>query len=150
MRVSTIRLRMSAKTAHYAGDLVNGAAMLSLFGDVATELAILSDGDEGLFASYEHVDFTAPVFAGDFIEARGWFSKIGNTSRVMQLEAWKFITLAKDGEPSAADLLPEPVLVCRAVGVTVVPKHAHRKAFVPHAEMVGTKTVGIEYADKFK
>ena len=136
MRVSTIRLRMGAADAHYAGNLVNGSRMLDLFGDVATELAILSDGDEGLFRTYEHVDFLAPVFAGDFIEARGWFSKMGNTSRTMELEAWKFISLAKDGADSAADLLPEPILVCKAIGITVVPKPFHRKIFVPHAEMV--------------
>ncbi|MDR2161124.1 MAG: hypothetical protein LBO77_03155 [Desulfovibrio sp.] len=136
MRVATIRIRMGAADAHYAGNLVNGSRQLDLFGDVATELAILSDGDEGLFRTYEHVDFLAPVFAGDFIEARGWYIKVGNTSRTMQFESWKFITLAKDGEDSAADFLPEPILVCKAIGITVVPKHCHRKIFVPHAEMV--------------
>ena len=136
MYVSTIRLRMSAHTAHYAGTLVNGAAMLSLFGDIATELAIVSDGDEGLFRTYEHVDFLAPVYAGDFIEAKGWFSKIGKTSRTMEFEAWKVISLAKDKNPSAADLLAEPILVARATGITVVPASSHRKIFVPHDKMV--------------
>ena len=46
---SMIRVRMSAKDAHYGGNLVDGAHMLHLFGDVATELLILRDGDEGLF-----------------------------------------------------------------------------------------------------
>ena len=134
--VSTIRYSVRQDMAHYAGDLVNGAAMLSVFGDLATELAIVSDGDEGLFRPYEHVDFLAPIYAGDFIEARGWYSKVGKTSRLMQFEAWKFITLVKDKEPNAADLLAEPVLVARATGVTVVPKPAFRKAFVPHDKMV--------------
>ena len=44
-----IRLRMSAKDAHYGGNLVDGAHMVHLFGDVATELLIMHDGDEGLF-----------------------------------------------------------------------------------------------------
>ena len=136
MRVSTIRIRMGAADAHYAGNLVNGSRMLDLFGDIATELAILSDGDEGLFRTYEHVDFLAPVYAGDFIEARGWYSKIGKTSRTMEFEAWKFISLAKDGADSAADLLPEPILVCKATGITVVPTSCHRKIFVPHDEML--------------
>ena len=65
---SVIRLRMSAHDAHYGGNLVDGARMLGLFGDVATELLILNDGDEGLFKAYDEVEFMAPVFAGDYIE----------------------------------------------------------------------------------
>jgi len=42
---SLIRLRMSAHDAHYGGNLVDGARMLELFGDVATELLIINDGD---------------------------------------------------------------------------------------------------------
>ncbi|MBR0135842.1 MAG: 3-aminobutyryl-CoA ammonia lyase, partial [Clostridia bacterium] len=68
---STIRLRMSAQDAHYGGNLVDGAHMLALFGDVATELLIKLDGDEGLFKAYDMVEFIAPVFAGDYIEAYG-------------------------------------------------------------------------------
>ena len=68
---SLIRLRMGSHDAHYAGDLVDGAKMLNLFGDVATELLIRSDGDEGLFVAYDNVQFMAPVFAGDYIEATG-------------------------------------------------------------------------------
>ena len=66
-----IRLRMSSHDAHYGGNLVDGARMLGLFGDVATELCIRSDGDEGLFRAYDTVEFLAPVYAGDFIEAGG-------------------------------------------------------------------------------
>ena len=53
---STLRLRMSAKDAHYGGNLVDGAHMVHLFGDVATELLIKMDGDEGLFCAYDNVD----------------------------------------------------------------------------------------------
>ncbi|MDA8211929.1 MAG: 3-aminobutyryl-CoA ammonia lyase, partial [Clostridia bacterium] len=66
-----IRLRMSEHDAHYAGGLVDGARMLGLFGDVATELLIRHDGDEGLFVAYDMIEFKAPVFAGDYIEATG-------------------------------------------------------------------------------
>ena len=62
---SMIRLRLGSHDAHYAGDLVDGAKMLNLFGDVATELLIRSDGDEGLFVAYDNVQFMAPVYAGD-------------------------------------------------------------------------------------
>ena len=77
---SVIRLRMSAHDAHYGGNLVDGARMLGLFGDVATELLILNDGDEGLFKAYDEVEFMAPVFAGDYIEAVGEIVSVGNTS----------------------------------------------------------------------
>ena len=82
---STIRLRMSAHDAHYGGELVDGARMLGLFGDVATELLIINDGDEGLFKAYDSVEFLAPVHAGDFIEATGEIVSVGNTSRKMVL-----------------------------------------------------------------
>lgn len=88
---STIRLRMSSQDAHYGGNLVDGAHMLALFGDVATELLIKCDGDEGLFKAYDMVEFIAPVYAGDYIEAYGEITKIGNTSRRMSFEARKVI-----------------------------------------------------------
>ena len=75
-----LRVRMSQADAHYAGDLVDGARMLALFGDVATELLISQDGDEGLFVAYDMVEFTAPVYAGDYIEAHGEITKLGNSS----------------------------------------------------------------------
>ena len=80
----TIRLRMSSHDAHYGGNLVDGARMLGLFGDVATELLIRLDGDEGLFRAYDSVEFLAPVYAGDFIEAEGVITDVGNTSRKMR------------------------------------------------------------------
>src|SRR5437016_9873589 len=93
---SFIRVRLSASDAHYGGELVNGAFMLSLFGDVATELAILCDGDEGLLVGYESVEFLAPLYAGDFVEATGRITKIGRTSRRMEFEARKVITARRD------------------------------------------------------
>lgn len=125
---SLIRIRISAHDAHYAGELVDGAKMLNLFGDVATELLIRSDGDEGLFVAYDNVQFLAPVRAGDYIEARGRIEHLGNTSRKMSFEAHKVIASAGlKGQPSAADVLAEPVLVCRASGTCVVPKDCQRK-----------------------
>src|SRR5436853_7922062 len=114
--VSNIRVRLSASDAHYGGQLVNGAHMLALFGDVATELAILCDGDEGLLVSYESIEFLAPLFAGDFVEATGRITRIGLTSRRMEFEARKVITVRRDISDSAADVLDTPILVGRAVG----------------------------------
>lgn len=124
---SMIRVRMSSGDAHYGGNLVDGAHMLALFGDVATELLIIQDGDEGLFCAYDNVEFLAPVYAGDFIEAVGEIVKVGNTSRKMVFEARKVIAPRPDVSPSAADVLPEPVVVCRASGTCVTPKDCQRK-----------------------
>ena len=123
---SLIRLRMSAKDAHYGGNLVDGAHMVHLFGDVATELLIMTDGDEGLFCAYDNIEFLAPVYAGDYIEAEGWVTKIGNTSRKMEFVARKVIIPRPDISASAADVLPEPIIVCRASGTCVVPKQCQR------------------------
>ncbi len=123
---SMIRVRMSAHDAHYGGNLVDGARMLALFGDVATELLIRRDGDEGLFCAYDNVEFLAPVYAGDFIEATGEIVKEGNTSRRMVFEAKKIIAPRPDISDSACDVLDEPVLVCRASGTCVVPKAKQR------------------------
>src|SRR5271168_2097654 len=105
-----IRLRMGSHDAHYAGGLVDGAKMLQLFGDVATELLIRLDGDEGLFRAYEAVEFLAPVRAGDYIEATGVITRVGSTSRAMAFEARKVIANVREpgGVPSAADAFPEP------------------------------------------
>ena len=96
MEKAIIRLRMSTQDAHYGGNLVDGARMLGLFGDVATELLIRHDGDEGLFVAYDSVEFLAPVFAGDYIEAEGYIEKTGNTSRKMKVEARKVIQSIPD------------------------------------------------------
>ena len=124
---ATIRVRMSAHDAHYGGNLVDGAKMLELFGDVTTELLIRRDGDEGLFCAYDMVEFKAPVYAGDFIEATGEIVSEGNTSRKMVFEARKVIAPRPDISESAADLLEEPVVVCRASGTCVTPKKCQRK-----------------------
>ena len=116
-----VRLRMSAHDAHYGGGLVDGARMLALFGDVATELLIRSDGDEGLFASYDSVEFLAPVYAGDYIEAEGRIVRFGNRSRGMTFEARKVIAARPERSPSAADVLEPPLVVCRARGTCVAP-----------------------------
>lgn len=122
-----IRVRMGNQDAHYGGNLVDGAKMLQLFGDVATELLIREDGDEGLFVAYDKVEFLAPVFAGDFIEAVGEITKLGNTSRKMLFEARKVIIPRPDISDSACDVLEEPIIVCRAEGTCVVPKEKKRK-----------------------
>ncbi|MBZ9606483.1 3-aminobutyryl-CoA ammonia lyase [Clostridium estertheticum] len=124
---SLIRLRMSAHDAHYGGNLVDGARMLQLFGDVATELLIMNDGDEGLFKAYDAVEFLAPVYAGDYIEAVGEIVKIGNSSRKMIFEARKVIVPRPDINDSACDVLEEPIIVCKASGTCVVLKENQRK-----------------------
>ena len=127
MKTAMIRLRMGMQDAHYGGNLVDGARLLELFGDIATELLIRNDGDEGLFVAYDSVEFTAPVYAGDFIEATGTITKVGSSSRKMTFTAKKVISPRTDISPSAADVLEEPIVVCRASGTCVVPKVNQRK-----------------------
>lgn len=122
-----IRVRMSSHDAHYGGGLVDGARILQLFGDVATELLIRHDGDEGLFRAYQSVDFLSPVYAGDFIEASGRITEAGRTSRKMEFIARKVIMPRKDISDSAAEVLEESVIVCKAVGICVVPLEKQRK-----------------------
>lgn len=125
-----IRLRMSSHDAHYAGNLVDGARMLGLFGDVATELLIRLDGDEGLFRAYEQVEFLAPVYAGDYIEAVGRIVHVGKSSRKMEFEARKVIQplpVEKGGRAvSSAEVLVPPIVVCRAKGTCVTPVELQR------------------------
>ena len=124
-----LRIRISEHDVHYGGGLVDGALVIKLFGDVATELLILHDGDEGLFAAYDMVEFKAQLCAGDFLEVWGWIDRVGNTSRHMQFEAYKVISNAEiDNCPSACNVLPRPLLVARASGTCVVPLAMQRGA----------------------
>lgn len=124
---SVLRVRMSEHDAHYGGRLVDGARMLALFGDVATELLIRMDGDEGLFVAYDCVEFRAPVHAGDYIEACGRIVKTGNTSRRMEFTAYKVIEASLDvATPSSAIVLEPPVIVTYATGTCVVPLDKQR------------------------
>ena len=126
MEKVTIRMRLSAHHAHYGGGLVDGAFNLQVFGDVATELLIRQDGDEGLFRAYDNVEFLAPLYAGDYIEATGWITKVGNTSRKMEFECHKVIEARPDISDSAAEVLKEKVLVARASGTCITPKDKQR------------------------
>ena len=122
-----LRIRVGSEDAHY-GTIAAGAFVMELFGDLATELTVRSDGDEGLLRAYERVEFLSPVQPGDFLECRARIVRRGNTSRTFEAEAWKVITTRQDISESAADLLSEPVLVARATGTTVVGRQHQRKS----------------------
>lgn len=110
--------------AHYGGNLVDGAYGLGMFGDVATELLIHTDSDEGLFAGYSNVEFAAPIQAGDVVEATATLVRIGKRSREIEFEARVVCRSAPERGPSAADVLAEPIVVTRARGTVVAPKAA--------------------------
>jgi 3-aminobutyryl-CoA ammonia-lyase len=124
--VVELRMRLSAADAHYGGNLVDGAHGLEIFGDIVTELAVRTDGDEGLFAGFVKVEFLAPLYGGDFVRATGTIVRMGNTSRTVDLEIWKELSARPDVSESAADLLDPPVLATRARGTYVVGRAHHR------------------------
>lgn len=126
MPTAFIRLRLGQEDAHYGGNLVAGARQLEIIGDLITELAMRQDGDEGLFRAYESVEFLAPLYAGDWIEAKGRIVTVGNSSRRCEFEVWKVGGPRLDISESAAEFLAEPVLTCRAIGTTVVPTQHQR------------------------
>jgi 3-aminobutyryl-CoA ammonia-lyase len=107
--------------AHYGGNLVDGAYMLGLFGDVATEACIRTDGDEGLFASYSEVQFRAPVIAGDVLEVTATITRVGTRSRQVAFEAKVICRAQPERSPSAAAVLDEPIVAVTATGTVVVP-----------------------------
>ena len=107
--------------AHYAGDLVDGAYALGLFGDVATELCIRTDGDEGLFASYSDVQFKAPMRAGDVLETVATVTRVGTRSRTIDFECRVVARGRPDRSESAAEMLAEPLVAVTATGTVVVP-----------------------------
>ena len=120
--VVTHRRYVPYSHAHYAGNLVDGAYSLGLFGDVATEMCLVLDGDEGLFASYSDVQFKAPVRAGDVLEITATLVKEGTRSRVMDFA----VTVVGRGAPTAeasgaAELLAPPLVATTATGTVVVP-----------------------------
>jgi 3-aminobutyryl-CoA ammonia-lyase len=119
-----LRLRVGAEQAHYSGGLVDGAFVLKLFGDAATELLIRHDGDEGLFRAYSSVEFLAPVHGGDYLEVEAEITRVGRTSRDMRFEARRVIAPA---EGSAARLVEPPEVVVRAAGTCVVPLDKQRR-----------------------
>ena len=121
-----IRRRLGSEDAHYGGNLVAGAKQLEVVGDLITELAMRYDGDEGLFRAYDSVEFIAPLYAGDWIEASGKIVRVGNTSRTCEFEVWKVGGARPDVSESAAEFLAEPVLTCRASGTTVITKDNQR------------------------
>ncbi|MGW7685330.1 3-aminobutyryl-CoA ammonia lyase [Kribbella sp. NPDC054772] len=107
--------------AHYAGNLVDGAYVLALFGDVATEVCIQSDGDEGLFASYSDVQFLQPLRAGDVVEVTATITRVGNRSRELEFSAYVVCRGRPDQSESAAEVLTEPLQITKATGTVVVP-----------------------------
>ena len=131
---STLRVRIGQEEAHYGGNLVEGARMLKLFGDVITEIAVMTDGDEGLFVAYDNIEMLAPTFAGDYIEATGRISRVGGTSRTMEFEARKVVRALPEVSETAAEYLEAPIIVCRASGTCVTPREKQRLPRVRPAE----------------
>jgi len=127
---ASLRIRVGSEDAHY-GTIAAGAYVMQLFGDLATEITVRRDGDEGLLRAYEQVEFLSPVRPGDFLECRARLVREGKSSRTFEAEAWKVISTRPEISDSAADVLEEPVLVARATGTTVVQQQYQRKTGAP-------------------
>jgi 3-aminobutyryl-CoA ammonia-lyase len=121
------KLRVSQARAHYGGNLVSGAYLMELMGDAATEVCVRCDGDEGLLAGYDSIEFLAPVHAGDFLEVRAQVTRMGRTSREVSFEIFRYAEPRPDLSPSAADLIDNPEVVARATGTCVVPADRQRR-----------------------
>ena len=119
--VVTHRRYVPYSHAHYGGSLVDGAYVLGLFGDVATEVCIRTDGDEGLFASYSDVQFLAPLRAGDMVEASATVTRVGRRSRALDFEARVVCRSRPEVSESAAEVVDPPLVIVTAVGTVVVP-----------------------------
>ncbi|MUL83746.1 MULTISPECIES: hotdog domain-containing protein [unclassified Mycolicibacterium] len=118
------RRYVSYADAHYAGGLVDGAYVMRIFGEVATELSVVTEGDEGLLAGYEAVDFHEPVLAGDLLEVTGRITSVGRRSRRLELQAYVTSRSDHTERESGAVQLKEKLLVTSAVAVLVVPGEA--------------------------
>ncbi|MEU8894092.1 holo-ACP synthase [Streptomyces sp. NPDC048442] len=126
-----LRVRIGQEEAHYGGDLVDGARILRLFGDLVTEITIRTDGDEGLLSQYSDLRFTAPVKPGDYIEARGRLVRRTRLRRVVELQAHKVLSARPTAGTSAAEVFDTPQLVCAATATTVVPYRRTDTASTP-------------------
>lgn len=119
--VVTHRRYVPYSHAHYSGHLVDGAYALGLFGDVATEVCIRTDGDEGLFASYSDVRFLAPIRAGDVLEVTAEVVRVGTRSREIAFTCAVICRGRPDRGASAAEVLPSRLVAVTARGTVVVP-----------------------------
>lgn len=123
IKKTSLRVRIGCDNAHYSGGLVAGGYLATLFGDAATILLQMYDGDGGLFAGYDSMEFLEPIFAGDLLEIEAKIIKVGNTSRKIEFNAWKILqTLDMGPHPSSAVVFCSPSLVGKAVGTCVVRK----------------------------
>ncbi|MCJ7855930.1 hypothetical protein MUJ63_06375 [Lachnospiraceae bacterium NSJ-143] len=129
----TLHVMMKASDGHYVGGLVNGARIVNMWGDVGTELMVRVDGDISLFLGYDEINFTAPVYVGDFMEYTGWIEKVGNTSYTCKFEAWKVATMCDRTdmdmtgvEHTAATACVPPVLCGTATGSLYIAKKDQR------------------------
>ncbi len=140
--IGVIRMRMSTHDAHYGGNLVDGARLIGLISDAGTELQIALTGDEGLLAAWHHIEQFEPVYMGDYVEVRTWFSRYGNTSADMEGAVYKVGELVDGGKTNAARLIDPPRLVMRASATGVTLKEANRGLQVEKREDIPFEAAG--------
>lgn len=139
-KLGTIRMRVSG--GHYGGGLLDGAALIGLISDAGTELSIAWSGDEGLLAAWHHIEQYEPVYVGDYIEVKTWFSRYGNTSADMEGAIYKVGELVKGENPNSATIIDPPRLVMRASATGVTPKEVNRGLQVEKLEDIPFEPAG--------
>lgn len=147
MKLAKSRVRISENDCYYRNGMVSGAYIMQLMEDVGLELSIIDSGDEGLLAGYERVEFYHSLYSGDYVEVIGWFSKIGNQSRQVEIEVYKVIE-AIHGSNSASNILEPPLLVARATLIGVLPKGCDRGMQVSQADYPFIDANGTDWGEK--
>lgn len=137
-----IRMRMSSQDAHYGGNLVDGARLIGLISDAGTELQIAWSGDEGLLAAWHHIEQFEPVYMGDYIEVKAWFSRYGNTSADLEGAIYKVGELDPESGNNAANIIDPPRLVMRASATGVTLKECNRGLQVEKLEDIPFEEAG--------
>lgn len=124
---TVLKVRMGINYANNGSTLIDGNKIIKLFSDIATELLIRHDGDEGFIESYDNIEFIEPIYVGDYIEVKGELIGFGNISRKILFEVKKIITSRYDINDSACDVLVNPIMICTASATCIVPKQRQRR-----------------------
>lgn len=106
-----MRLRMSSKDVFYAGGIVNGSRSITIMGDVATRLMVMSDGNEGRCLGFDKIRLYNSIFSGDYLEVIARVIGVEGKKKKIQCRTFKVAHNPNIPEQETAiDVLEEPIL----------------------------------------